>query len=370
MNNFLYILFSIYFILGIGICIGYILQKNKENKIFNLTKNNIDIKELVVIIPFRNEEQRISNLIECINNLEILPKKILFINDHSSDNSIAKINLLNKNISFEIINLPRELKGKKAAIQFGVLHEKCEYNLTWDADIEVDLNYFNFIKTLPTNDLYVLPVIMKGCNFKEKYFESDFTIANAINASVNGWRRPFLASGANLLFKQKTYIETSKNSSHAHISSGDDIFLLRDFRLNNKSIELITDKKLAVSTKSPETFQEFLQQRLRWIGKSGKVKDSLSNSLAIISLTFNLMFLILFIILLFKSEYLIFIICFSLKTTIDMLTYLTYHIKINRINTWVLLPLFSIIQPIYLVTLLIMLGNKKAIWKEREIVIK
>ena len=364
MNNYIYILFSIYSLLGITILFGYAFQIKKEEK-YTFEKH-IDINELIVIIPFRNEELRIKKLIDCINNLTLIPRKFIFVNDHSEDNSIKIINNLNSTIPYEIINLASSFKGKKAAIRHAISHQESEYNLTWDADISLESSYFEYVKKIQKKDLHILPVIMKGADFQGNYFESDYSIANAINSSVSGWKRPFLASGANLLFNQKTFIETDNYSSHSHIPSGDDMFLLRDFRLKNKEIELIGSKNLAVITESPQTISEFLQQRLRWIKKGPEVNDNLSNSLAILSLIFNLCFISNYTYLLFQKEWKLFLICFGIKSTIDLLVYLPYFYKIRRLKTWIELPLFALIQPFYLSTLLVMMLFYKPSWKGRK----
>ena len=103
MNNYIYILITIYSVLGITILFGYAFQIKKEEK--DTSKKHIDINELIVIIPFRNEELRIKKLIDCINNLTLIPRKFIFVNDHSEDNTIELINNLKSNIPFEILNL-------------------------------------------------------------------------------------------------------------------------------------------------------------------------------------------------------------------------------------------------------------------------
>lgn len=350
--------------MGIAILIGYVFQIKKEDK--ETTKKHIDINKLIVIIPFRNEELRIKKLIDCINNLTLIPRKFIFVNDHSEDNSVEVINTLKSTIPFEILNLSGSSKGKKAAIRHAILHQESEYNLTWDADISIESAYFEFIKKIEKKDLHILPVIMKGENFQGNYFESDFSIANAINTSISGWKRPFLASGANLLFKQKTFIETDTYSSHAHILSGDDMFLLRDFRLKNKEIELISSKNLAVTTETPQTISEFLEQRLRWINKSPEINDKLSNSLALISLLFNFCFISIFIYLIIQDEWKLFFVYFGIKSIIDLIVYLPYFIRIKRLKTWSELPLFSLIQPLYLFILFLMMFFYKPTWKGRK----
>lgn len=367
MNELINILLFIYAILGSILLLGFVLQKKKESTCFTDKKEKIHLDDLIIIIPFRNEQDRISPLIESIKQLANHPQKFVFVNDHSTDDTVSKIHALKEKVPYEILDLPIHLQGKKQAIQFGIKHSISEYTLTWDADISFPSNYFRGIEQLEKKDLYILPVIMKGHTVKELFFESDHAIANAINASVSGLYRPFLASGANLLFKQDCYLQYHQLDKHIHIASGDDLFLLRDFRENKKDIQLLTNHNLSITTESPTSFKEFINQRLRWISKGNEVGDQLSNVLAILSLLFNLAFYSIYIFLIYKQSWQFLIFIFGCKMIIDQIVYLSYFIKINRIITWMLLPLFSIIQPVYLLVLVAMLPFYKTKWKGRRV---
>lgn len=366
MVSFISILFLFYIFLGIGVCIGYILQLFKERK--KETAPSIDISELIVLIPFRNESERINNLIDDINNLTVKPNRFLFINDHSSDNTSSIIDEnLQASISYSIIDLPTKIEGKKAAIRAGVNFRKCDYNLTWDADIRVQPSYFESIKKLNNADLHILPVRMKGKTFNTLYFEFDHTLANAMNVSVNGWKRTFLASGANLLFRQKTFLETDSFSSHQQFASGDDVFLLRDFRINNCSVELTTNSSLMVDTETPTSWKDFFNQRLRWIGKTTHLGDLLANSLAVTAFIFNIGFYFLFVWAFIYLGWEVSLLLFTVKTIVDLAVYFPYFYMIKRLKTWALLPVFGVIQPIYFITLAILLVTYKPTWKDRPI---
>ena len=367
MNELINILLLVYALLGSFIVLGHVLQSRNELNYQTNETEKIDLSTLVVIIPFRNEAHRITSLIKSVNKLEKHPQKYIFINDHSTDDTKTKIKELNNYIPYEIIDLPNSCYGKKNAIQFGIKHLKVDYNLTWDADISLSKNYFNAIEKLQQKDLYILPVVMKGNNLSQLFFESDHAIANAINTGLSGLSRPFLASGANLLFKQESYLNCHSLDKHIHIASGDDLFLLRDFRQHKSEIELITNQNLAVTTPSPLTIKEFIEQRLRWISKGNQVGDQLSNLLAMVSFFFNGSFYSIYLFLAYEELWPLLIFTFSWKTIIDQLVYAPYFFKIKRRSTWLLLPIFSIIQPIYLLVLLILIPFYKAQWKGRTI---
>ena len=58
----------------------------------------------------------------------------------------------------------------------------------------------------------------------------------------SGNLNPIVASGANLLFNKEIFLEIDSIESHIDTSSGDDAFLLQDFKLNDQKIELAFKK--------------------------------------------------------------------------------------------------------------------------------
>ena len=79
-------------------------------------------KLLTIIIPFRNEENRINNLLSSIENQENLDciEQFIFVDDHSSDCTVEIIRnwTLNKKFKCQILSLKSNF-GKKRAIDFG-----------------------------------------------------------------------------------------------------------------------------------------------------------------------------------------------------------------------------------------------------------
>ncbi|MFD1552386.1 hypothetical protein DNU06_10860 [Putridiphycobacter roseus] len=221
---------------------------------------------LSVIVAFKNEEQRFLPLINALN-LAKLPKQfeILFIDDHSTDQSINFL-LGHLNIPFTIIRLSK-VKGKKQAISQGVQKAKYQNILTLDADVSFASNYFQNIAALPLADLTILPVNMVGTSFLQKLASIEFNWLQSITFFTLAMHKPTLANGANLLFRKKVYLETLLIRSDAHIPSGDDTFLLGAVKSENGKILGVNDLDYAIKTPAPKTWSELLSQRKRWIKK-------------------------------------------------------------------------------------------------------
>ena len=63
-------------------------------KVFNIHENKINTK-VSIILPFRNEENNILNVLECLLKQDFPNQlmEIILIDDHSTDLSLAKANL-------------------------------------------------------------------------------------------------------------------------------------------------------------------------------------------------------------------------------------------------------------------------------------
>jgi cellulose synthase/poly-beta-1,6-N-acetylglucosamine synthase-like glycosyltransferase len=363
--NLICIFLSCYSCLLISILgIGSILQRIKEKKY--LTGKKISLDQVTLIIPFRNEEKRIDGLLQSLKVSSKLPTQIVFVNDHSDDLSCSKITqVLGKLNNLQLLNLPSGIFGKKQAIRFGVNLTKTEFVLTMDADVYFESTYFEELEKLAEADLYLLPAVLKATNPIHHLFEIDLLLINALNTGLNGLSRPIIASGANLLFKRKSFLEFDRFETHKHIPSGDDIYLLRDFRDAKADVRVVARRSFKVETETPQSFKEFIHQRIRWIAKTGNVNDHLSTILAIIQFIFIISFWSIEIKLLVENEYQSAFILFGLKTGLDMLFFFNFFNEFNRLTAWLLIPFYQLIFPIYNLILLFLLPFFKPKWKGR-----
>ncbi len=358
-------------LLGILVFCGFFIHTKKElgyqTKQSNVETKSICLSELVVIIPFRNEEKRIECLLNSICSSKELPKEFIFVNDHSTDKTIDLIAEKLIGISHRVIELPDGEEGKKLAIRYAIKQTTSKYILSFDADIEFNTNYFSNLKSLVEADLYILPAILKAKKMHEHLYEVDLILVNAANCGISGLKRPIMASGANLLYKRSAFEKYDNFESHSHMPSGDDIYLLRDFRNQNAAIRLMTDTAFSIETETPQSLKEFFHQRLRWIAKTGDVKDHLSTSLAIIQIVLTFSFVLIAAILAFNSEWRMFLVFYILKTSCDMLIFLPYFNRIKRMKSWLFIPIYELLFPIYSVVILSSMYLYKPVWKGRRL---
>ena len=359
------LLFLVAYAISVGalVFLGWFRQQVKEKKAKNA---RVLLEEITLIIPFRDEANRLEGLLNSIVSSERQVNSYIFVNDHSSDDSSALIKNKLHDLPILIIDLPSGLSGKKQAIKFGIHQAKTNYILTLDADVSFEKNYLDSLTNLESADLYILPVLMKADNFFHSFFEFDVLLINALNAGVSGWCRPIVASGANLLISKSSYESCSRFSLHEHIASGDDVYLMKDLRAENKEILLSTSSQLLVTTETPRSWREFLNQRIRWIAKTGHVNDPLANAIGFGQAIFAMGFLALIIFLLISSNYGLFWALFGIKCLLDFIFFSPYFLRFKRFNALMLLPLYQVFFPFYQFLLLLLLPFFKPTWKGRQ----
>jgi glycosyltransferase involved in cell wall biosynthesis len=349
--------------MGSLLLIGWLRQQRKERKGIS---GSISLDTITVIIPFRNEADRITGLINSILASSQHVKQTIFINDHSTDNSSEIIQASLADLPILILDLPVELTGKKQAIKFGINRASTSFILTLDADVSFHKHYFEALTQLKPADFYILPVTMKPIRFWQYFLEFDLILLQALNAGVSGWFRPIVASGANLLFSKSCYDTCSRLDLHEHISSGDDIYLLRDFREAKKRIFLSTDLAVQVETEAPPSLREFLHQRLRWIAKSGNVNDVLANSIAISQGIISMVFFGLLIYFFISCNYSLLAVLFVAKYLLDIIFFAPSFTRNRRTYSLFFLPFYQLFFPFYYLLLLLLLPFFSPKWKGRN----
>lgn len=348
------------------IIIGTFRSFIREGKyIRNESKDELlELNDITVIIPFRNEQDRIKALIESINVSKEQPNHFIFVDDHSSDLTTQIIESQLKITNFTIVSV--DLEGKKQAIKRGVNEASTKFILTLDADVIFSKTYFSKFKRLGRRDMIILPVIMQGKGWK-RIFEMDVDLSAVLNCSTAGLGNPILASGANLLFSKEAYLNYSNVEVHSHIASGDDVFLLNNFKKNECSIQLITDPSLSVKTEVPLNLTEYFQQRLRWIKKTGSVKDLKSTLIATIQFCWMVLFWSIIILAINQNEYEIIFQLLLIKVIVDIVASMMYLTRIEKGKKYFSFFIYQFWLPIVSIALLIGIFLIKPTWKERRI---
>lgn len=223
---------------------------------------------LSIVIPFRNEVQHIPAL---LFKLHQIPKDVLvyWVNDHSDDDGSQ---WLINHVPKHHILLENQGEGKKSALHTAIQQiPENHWILTIDADVKLSDTWWDNIRNQfnPNCALMIFPIaIVQGKKWIEIFQCLEFSFLQALTKGSIFRQRAQLSNGAHLAFQKKYYTQVNGYSSHLHISSGDDQFLLAAFRKKGWEIGLANIHEETISISPMSSWKSLLSQRVRWAGKS------------------------------------------------------------------------------------------------------
>ena len=190
-----------------------------------------------IIVPARNEEANISNLIHSIQN-QTYPKscfELIIIDDCSTDRT-AEIVKKQSDSNIKLIALSDYLDEKninaykKKAIEIGIKASSGTLIITTDADCTMGENWLQeIVNCFEINQpkMIVMPVKINYSNRFIEIFQSlDFMCLQGITGASVQKKFHGMCNGANLAYTKSVFNEVGGFSGIDHIASGDDLLLM------------------------------------------------------------------------------------------------------------------------------------------------
>lgn len=325
-----------------------------------------------VVVPFRNEE---SNLMQLIKNLSqqrfsFHYLEVIMVDDHSTDKGIETLKKLQESHHWLKV-ISSKGHGKKKALRNGISSATGELIVTTDADCRFGKDWLQTIAETYINlnpDMIVMPVKMEKTKASFASFQqTDYLALQMVTAGAIGAGTPIISSGANLAFKKKSFMESIRSIGGQNYLSGDDVFLLHAFKRHSFKIYYLKSAQSMVTTSPAPTLGKFLLQRMRWGGKSRGYKDQPAKFTALtIFATNSYLALLPFTVFFNFINLWIWGGALLIKTIVDSWLLNTgkqfFTIKLTPLN----MVVFSLIYPFYI--LLTGIGSivAKEYWKERK----
>lgn len=296
------LLLELFLFTGIIFPIYHIL--NVIPTLFKKRVNNFgEERAMSIIIPCYNEERIIATTIEGIQRMNYQNYECIFVNDGSSDHTMRnmkrrlklkktnlkkKHNLDSKKIKSiyrsskypNILVLDKENGGKSDALNAGISFSKNDYLITLDADSILHVNALKFVNeafndpdvvavsgiiqilqsfilskdthktTLKLNPLLKLQTI--------EYIKSCF----CYKASLAKLNSLLVISGAFGVFRKDIILDV--NGFNHLIGEDLDLTLRIQFKIEGTNQKIVYMPDAICYTEGPETFRDFLKQRVRW----------------------------------------------------------------------------------------------------------
>jgi cellulose synthase/poly-beta-1,6-N-acetylglucosamine synthase-like glycosyltransferase len=255
---FLYLLFLGLFIVGWRRSIKY------------QTKNSLNVEPLLsIIIPARNEEERIGELLQNILEQTYETFEVLVVDDHSTDNTTEVVGRYANHPNVRLV--PNHGEGKKLALATGIAISKGKIIVTTDADCRVGKDWLRTLARYFADDSTKMVfggVRIRVHNFFSMLQAHEFLSLIGTAAGTLAWGLPSMCNGANLAFRKTVFEETGGYASNLHIPSGDDEFLMLNIaKAYPDGIKFLSDQNAVVETYPANTLRDFINQRIRWAGK-------------------------------------------------------------------------------------------------------
>lgn len=272
-------LFVISMILGLvyALSLLYVAMQWETMPAWERNKEKSAQTGFTVVIPFRNESNNIKALTKSLASLAYNKDlfEVIFVDDHSTDDSLKKLNEISFSFLSRVISLPKGAFGKKKALDFGISHSKFEWIVTTDADCFSGPDWLNALDSFIVHHQPVMvcgPVKIENSQTSLQNYESlEFaalvsTAAATLNAGI-----PTTCNGANLAYLKKIYHEVGSYDGNWLIPGGDDEFLMKKVfgRFGNK-VKFIKSSESIVYTAACASYSELWNQRLRWATKIRK----------------------------------------------------------------------------------------------------
>ncbi len=243
-----------------------------------------------VVIPVRNEAHNILNLLNDLARQGISTSKfeVIVVDDFSSDRTFQVLQEFAKETTLDLTLgtlSNKQEKGKKHALTRAIELAKYEVILTTDADCRVNAQWVQtFAKAFsPKTNIVAGPVTLQGKGLFASLQKVEFAGLVGFGAATLASNNPSMCSGANLAFRSQAFFTVGGYKSNIHIPTGDDEFLLYDvLKKFPGSGHFLKEENAIVHTSAHQSFNSFLNQRARWIGKWKHNKNRTLRMLAIL----------------------------------------------------------------------------------------
>ncbi len=323
-----------------------------------------------IVIPFKNEEEHLNDLLFSIQQLDypLSMFEVILVNDASTDTSVKIIDKYKKVLPIKLLQNKIKTKSpKKDALEIGIAKAKYDWIITTDADCIVSpdwlLSYDAAISEHhPT--MIIAPVKFKDSNLFLDFFQQiEFIGLQGMTIGSLGIKQAFLSNGANMGFEKHGFYEVGAYQGNKHLPSGDDVFLLEKFyRRYPNQIVFLKNHHAIVQTATQKTWKNLIQQKIRWASKTKEYRSFFPKMLGLSILLMNVTFMLCLVESIFFHHTQCLIFLFS-KLIIDFvylkIINLFYRVKMNY-----LFYFFSfLLYPIYFIFLTIKSLDGNFEWK-------
>tara|TARA_B110000003_G_scaffold49690_1_gene48542 strand:+ start:1628 stop:2806 length:1179 start_codon:yes stop_codon:yes gene_type:complete len=239
-------------------------------------KNNGQAPVFEVVVPVRNEAERIGTLLDDLKaSLGPMTVRVWVIDDWSDDDTVrvAKSHPLAPEVMAlsAITSQEKPQRGKKSALLAGIEHASSPWVVTLDADVRLGPGWARAWQgSLAHIDescgAVAGPVRLWTGTQSGRWAEVqalDYAAQMGWSAAALAHGQPASASGANFAVRRSTYPDTRNLGA-----SGDDALVVQSLHRQGLAVSWLSDPDAIVSTDGALDLVDWTHQRMRWAGKA------------------------------------------------------------------------------------------------------
>ncbi len=367
----LYIIFTFFIIYSILIISYWHAWKSIPEFV---SSDHIQQLKISIIIPARNEEENIGQLLQALQN-QTYPSnlfEIIVIDDHSTDGTAA---IVQQFPSVKLIHLKDDNINsyKKKAIETGIAAATGDMIVTTDADCIPKLPWLQIMADFKNKkeSVFIAAPVLYNCNSSilQVFQAMDFMVLQGITGASVNMNLHSMCNGANLAYEKKAFYAVNGFQGIDSIASGDDMLLMHKiWKEYPGKVHYLKSKDSIVVTQPMKTWKGFINQRIRWASKAKKYHDKRIIAVLFLVYVFNLSFLVLAVAGFWYQQYWLYLgALWILKTIAE----LPFFISVSKFfdKKWAVKWLFFF-QPLHVLYTVIsgLLGQTgKYEWKGRSV---
>lgn len=322
-----------------------------------------------IIVAARNEEDNILRTLRSLDKLEYPDDKlqIIIVDDQSTDNTGKIIDEFIKNKSrFQKITTEEhhtKLIGKMRALAYAIKAATGDVILTTDADCEVKPLWAKSVCSYYQDDVAIVTGVTTQT--AEKWFHGmqaiDFVYLLTAGAGTTNMNFPISCIGNNMSYRKSAYDEVGGYENLPHSVTEDFTLMNAIYNLKKYKVIFPVDDQTLVTSIPCRTLKSLIRQKKRW-GVGGLGVPFRGFVIMFWGFMANLLVLLTPV---FISTAWIYLVVF--KVALDFFLLYPVHIKLGIKKNLKYFFHFEVYYLLYVVLLpLIVLPNKKVIWKGRE----
>ncbi len=224
-----------------------------------------------IVVAAKNEQDNIPGLARSINGQTHPGCRLIFVDDHSTDSTLQEAR---RSFPEPHTVMQSSGHGKKDALREGILQSRAEYILSTDADCFPQPEWAGLMvraAQLRNADMVMAPVIIEPIDSGNMFHRLQMVESFAMITITGGTcldGRPVMCNGGNIGYRAD-FLKGNTDGLNTKYASGDDMFMMETAQRQKRRFAYVRHPGAVIRTKGVATWKALLNQRARWVSKTG-----------------------------------------------------------------------------------------------------